>query len=233
MAASAYQDTDTVLHWSALTLCYTVHQHCRIVHCHGRKVSTHRHCATLCYAAVHCHGQRVLPLQLQTYFLSIHFLQIFEHGVLYYPLWSGSLHFSGTSINDDSIFIVKRKNQWPWKYNLRFPFAFLLDKKQSNRFMRVKPKSISRIPAYSGPVWGKAPGRVVPLGSLDLIYEGPVTSCGQQGDNISDIQPCWTEGGWFLVRLCILFTVFCCQWRWNKVPVSELLLKSYNGSKFS
>ena len=100
---------------SPLALCYTgVHWHCatlELVHCHGQKVSRHRHCATLCYAAVHCHGQRVLPLQLQTYFLSIHFLQIFEHGVLYYPLWSGSLHCSGTSINDNSIFIVKRKNQ--------------------------------------------------------------------------------------------------------------------------
>ena len=101
----------TGVHWHCATLCTNTVLHCRIVHCHGRKVSTHRHCATLCYAAVHCHGQRVLPLQLQTYFLSIHFLQIFEHGVLYYPLWSGSLHFSGASINDNSIFIVKRKNQ--------------------------------------------------------------------------------------------------------------------------
>ena len=65
------------------------------------------------------------------------------------------------------------------KVQVGFLFAFLLNKKQSNRFMRVKPKSISRIPAYSGPVWGKAPGRVVPLGSLDLLFQGPVSLCGQ------------------------------------------------------
>ena len=51
MAASAYQDTDTVLHWSALALCYTVHQHCatlELVHCHGQKdTDTVLHYATL------------------------------------------------------------------------------------------------------------------------------------------------------------------------------------------